>query len=305
MTVRENIERQIGKGVGGLLAVLAAVPLTLAQANAPPDAAKLDALTKAAKFEVVSIHPDDPDGHRMRIGMGPNARFIAEGVTIKRLVCMAYGIQDFQLEGAPSWFTLERFSIQAKSESNVEVEFPKLTDEQKMAVGKQMIQAMLADRFKLLLRQESKEVPILGIVVPKNGPKLHEAAPGDAYPNGLKDGDGTSHAGMMRFDRGHLTAQGVKLDNLASFLSEQLNQIVQNKTGLDGKYDFTLNWAPENERPGGPQQAGGEERSAPADGNAEPPLFTAIREQLGLRLEAQKSTVPVYIVERAEKPTAN
>ena len=291
--------------MGGLLAALAAVPLTFAQVAVQTDAAKLDALVKAAKFEVVSIHPDDPDGHRMRIGMGPDARFVAEGVTIKRLVCMAYGIQDFQLERAPNWFTAERYSIHAKSESNIEEQFPKLTDEQKMMVGKQMVQTMLADRFKLSLRQESKELPILGIVVDKNGPKLHEAKPGDTYSNGLKDGDGAGHAGMMRFDGTHLTAQGVKLDNLASFLSEQLNQIVQNKTGLDAKYDFKLEWSREPDRPHGPQQAGGEPESASADGNAGTPLFTAIREQLGLKLESQKSAIPVYVVESVEKPTEN
>jgi bla regulator protein BlaR1 len=253
---------------------------------------------------VVSIHTDDPDGHRMRIGMGPNARFVAEGVTIKRLVCMAYGIQDFQLEGAPNWFTGERFSIQAKSESDVEEQFPKLTDEQKMMVGKQMVQAMLADRFKLSLRQESKEVPILGIVADKNGPKLHEAKLGDTYPNGLKDGNGAGHAGMMTFNGTHLTAQGVKLDNLASFLSGQLNQIVQNKTGLDGKYDFTLDWSSGAGRPEGPARVG-EHENATDDGNSETSIFTAIKEQLGLKLESQKSAVPVYVVVKAEKPSEN
>ena len=295
----------MGVVMSGLLAVLAAVPLTFAQVPAQPDAAKLDALVKAAKFEVVSIHPDDPDGHRMRIGMGPDARFVAEGVTIKRLVCMAYGIQDFQLEGAPNWFTAERFSIHAKSESEVEEQFPKLTEEQKMQVGKQMVQTMLADRFKLSLRQESKEFPILEILIDKNGPKLHEAKPGDTYSNGLKDGNGAGHEGMMSFDGTHLTAQGVKLDNLASFLSGHLNELVQNKTGLNAKYDFKLEWSQEADRPRGPQQAGGEPEGTSADGNAGTPLFTAIREQLGLKLESQKSAIPVYVVESVEKPTEN
>jgi len=302
MTARVLIGRHVGKVIGGLVAVLATGPLMLAQVAGQSGAAKLDSLVKAARFEVVSIHLDDPDGHRMRIGMGPDARFVAEGVTMKRLVCMAYGIQDFQLEGAPGWFTSERFTIQAKSESNVEEAFPKLNDEQKMLVGKQMVHAMLADRFKLTMRQESKEISILGMVIAKNGPKLHEATPGDTYPNGLKDSNGVGHAGMLTFNGTHLTAQGVKLDNLASFLSGQLNEIVQNKTGLDGKYDFTLEWSPEPERPGGLQPSG-EAGGVPVDSGLS--LFTAINEQLGLKLEPQKSAVPVYIVVTAEKPTEN
>jgi len=289
----------------GVVAVLAVGPLAIAQADAQVDATKLDALVKAAKFEVVSIHPADPDGHRMNIGMSPDGRFTAEGLTMQRLVCMAYGIQDFQLEGAPKWFTTERYSIHAKSESDVEEQFPKLTDEQKMIVGKQMVQAMLADRFSLSLRKDTRKASVLQIVVDKNGPKLHQAAPGDTYPNGLKEGNGKGHEGMMRFNGTQLTAQGIKMDSLASFLSGQLNQVVQNKTGLDGLYDFTLEWSRDADRPQGPQQMVGEGGSTSADGSAGTSLFTAIREQLGLKLEEQKSDVPVYVVEKAEKPTQN
>lgn len=298
--------RMLAAGVTCLvLAVSAMGPLALAQAGAQIDGATLDALVKAAKFEVVSIHPADPDGHRMRIGMGPDARFVAEGMTMQRLVCMAYGIQDFQLENAPKWFTTDRWSIQAKSENDVEELLPKLTNEQQMAVGKQMVKAMLADRFALSLRQSSKKASTLAIVVDKNGPKLHPATPGDTYPNGLKEGNGAGHAGMMRFNGTQLTAQGLKLDNLASFLSGQLNQVVQNKTGLDGIYDFTMVWSREADQPQGPQQMAGEGPKPTADGNAGTSLFTAIREQLGLKLEEQKSDVPVYVVEKAEKPSQN
>ena len=305
MSTQISSMRQLSRTIRMLIAAVVLVPMIALQASAQQNgSASISSLIHSAKFEVVSIHPDDPDGHRMRIGMGPDARFVAEGVTIKRLVCMAYGIQDFQLEGAPNWFTAQRFSIHAKSESEVEEQFPRLTDDQKMMVGKQMVQDMLADRFKLSLRQESKEVPILGIVADKNGPKLHEAKPGDTYPNGLKDGDGTGHAGMMRFNGTHLTAQGMKLDNLASFLSGQLNEIVENKTGLNGNYDFTLEWSPEADRPEGPARVS-ESENASADGNSGASIFTAIKEQLGLRLESQKGAVPVYVVIKAEKPSEN
>src|SRR5579871_6861525 len=110
MIGRDSIGTRPSRVMGGLLAVLAAGTLLMAQASvqsdaAKTDAAKVDALAKTARFEVVSIHPSDPDSHQMRIGMGPDARFVAEGIPLKRLVCMAYDIQDFQLLDAPSWFT--------------------------------------------------------------------------------------------------------------------------------------------------------------------------------------------------------
>jgi uncharacterized protein (TIGR03435 family) len=305
MTKNDLTHRSYKIAMIAALAAMMAWPLLTVQAraqhNEPP---KADSLLHSARFEVVSIRPDDPDGHQMRI-MFMNGTFIANGVTMKRLACLAYGIQDFQMDGGPSWFSSERFAVEAKTDSQVGDELSKLTDDERMLVARQMVQAVLADRLNLKLRQDSKEMTILGMVVEKNGPKLHEARAGDTYPNGLKERDGQGHAGMMRFSGGHLTAQGIKLDNLASFLSGQLNQIVQNKSGLVGNYDFTLEWSPDADRPGGPRQAGGEAPSSPSEENAGTSIFTAIKEQLGLRLEHQKSAIPVYVVENVEKPTEN
>ena len=306
MSTQISSKKQRSRTIHMLIVAVALVPMIALQASAQQnDSASASSLIHSAKFEVISIHPDDPDGHQMRVGMTPDGRFVANGMTIKRLVCMAYGIQDFQLVGAPAWISSERFAIQAKSESQVEQELPKLSDDDKLLVGKQMVQAMLADRLSLKMRPESKEMSTLGMVVAKNGAKLHEAKPGDDYPNGLKEGDSKGHAGMMRFNGHQLTAQGVKLDKLASFLSEQLHQIVQNKTGLEGLYDFTLEWSQETDRPMGAGQTSGEAGNAAADENSSPSVFTAIQEQLGLRLEPQKSAVPVYLVETIERPTEN
>jgi len=299
-------KRQLSRTIRTMIAAVVLVPMIALQTSAQQnDSGSVSTLIHSAKFEVVSIHPDDPDGHQTRIEMTPNGRFVANGITIKRLVCMAYGIQDFQLVGGPAWISSERFAIQAKTEGQVEQELPKLSDDERLLVGKQMVQAMLADRLNLKMRPESKEMSTLGMVVAKNGANLHEAKPGDEYPNGLKEGDGKGHAGMMRFNGHQLTAQGVKLDNLATFLSEQLHQIVQNKSGLDGKYDFKLEWSQETDHPMGPGQTSGEAGNALADENSSPSIFTAIQEQLGLRLEPQKSAVAVYLVETIERPTEN
>jgi uncharacterized protein (TIGR03435 family) len=291
--------------VAVVLAALATWPLLPTHASAQQnDPEKADSLLHSARFEVVSIRPDDPDGHQMRI-MFSNGTLLVNGVTMKRLACLAYGTQDFQMDGGPSWFSSERFAIEAKTDSQLAGELSKLNDDERMAISRHMVQGILADRLKLKVRQDSREMSILGIVVDKNGPKIHEAKAGDTYPNGLKEGDGKGRAGMMRFSHGHLIGQGVKLDSLASILSEQLGQIVQNKTGLAGIYDFTLEWSPEADRPGGSRPPNGEGAVPISDENAGISVYTALKEQLGLRLEPQKNPIPVYVVEGVERPSEN
>ena len=198
--------------------------------------------------------------------------------------------------------------MEARADSVTQEQLGKLTGPEQRVVGQRMMQALMADRFKLTVRQETKEVPILALVVAKSGLKMQEAKPGDTYANGLKDRDGQGHAGMMRFSGGSVTAQGVPLDNLASLLPQQLHQMVQNKTGLNGKYDFTLQWTPEEDHdaplgpgPGPNAGAGG----APPTDAAGPPIFTALQEQLGLKLESQRGTVPAFAVDHAERPSEN
>src|ERR1039457_6919582 len=139
-----------------------------------------------------------------------------------------------EVVGGPEWLTSDRYTIEAKADSATQEQIQKLSGPQMRLVGQQMVKGLLADRFKLKMHEETKEIQILAIVPARNGPKLHASMPGDSYANGLKDRDGQGHAGMMRFNGEKLTAQGVPLDNLASLLSEQLHQIVQNKTGLKG-----------------------------------------------------------------------
>jgi uncharacterized protein (TIGR03435 family) len=110
---------------------------------------------------------------------------------------------------------------------------------------------------------------------------------------------------MMRFSNGKLTAQGVPLDNLASQLTEQLHRIVQNKTGLKGNYDFTLEWMPEQDHDGGPPIGNGDAGGASASDSTGPSIFTAIQEQLGLKLESQKGEVPALVIDHVERPSEN
>lgn len=289
------------------LVLLASFVCGKSWAQGNPDIKAVDTLTRSATFEVVSIHPEkpSPDGKvRMQVGFTPNGTFTAHGITLKRLISMAYDLDEMQVTGGPDWLDQDRFSVEAKSDSATQERLKILSGPEQKAVAQQMVKALMADRFNLTLRPGTKEVPILALVVAKNGLKIKEATPGDSYANGLKDQNGQGHAGMMRFDGGSVTAQGVPLDNLTRLLTEQLHQIVENKTGLTEKYDFKLEWSRDEDhdgRPGPNADAGG---ANGADASA-PPIFTALQEQMGLKLESQKGAVPAFAVERADRPTDN
>src|SRR5208283_4198726 len=106
-------------------------------------------------------------------------------------------------------------------------------------IGGLLVQSLLADRFKLKLHHETRMLPVYALVVAKNGPKLHEAKPGDTYPNGIKGPDGrpVGGAGMMRMGPGQLMGQGLPMPALAGLLSQQLGRTVMDQTGLKGNYD--------------------------------------------------------------------
>jgi uncharacterized protein (TIGR03435 family) len=172
-----------------------------------------------------------------------------------------------------------------------------------------MLQPLLADRFQLKVHTEVRDLPVLTLVIAKGGPKLHEAKPGDTYPNGLKDFNGQGGGpGMMLMRPGQLTGQGLPLSSLARVLTQQLGSTVQDKTGLTGKYDLTLQWTPDRNgsaMPGAPEpglQGPGSGGSTDASG---PSIFSAIQEQLGLKLESQKGPVEVLVIDHVETPSEN
>lgn len=287
-----------------------ALPIMVGQTgHQPGDAApqKKGQELPGASFEVASIHQDkpSPDGRGFtRIGFTPTGTFTAQGIMLKRLICTAYGVSDIEVVGGPEWLNSDRYTIEAKADAATQEQLPRLSGPQMKLVGQQMVKELLAERFKLKMHEETKNIQILAIVPAKSGPKLHASVAGDTYANGLKDRDGTGHAGMMRFNGEKLTAQGIPLDNLASILTEQLHQLVQNKTGLTGNYDFVLEFAPDRDHDGGPA-SGEADASANADRSAQPSVYTAIQEQLGLKLESQKAPVRVFVIDQVERPTDN
>ena len=226
-------------------AVALAVPLAFGLVYATPNRGETQREDTAAKlpaYDVAAIKPD-------KSGMGPRILFSADRltatrVTLKFLIKMAYGVEDDQILGASNWLNSETYDIEAKVDSSEVSEVSKLSDNQRMV----MFQRLLADRFKLALHRETKELPVYALVIAKNGPKLQEAKPGDTYPNGIKGPDGkpAGHAGMMMWGRGRLTGQGIPIASLVPPLSQQLSRTVQDRTGLTGKYDIELHWTPDD-----------------------------------------------------------
>jgi uncharacterized protein (TIGR03435 family) len=272
------------------------------QAGSPP---VVSAASKVPAYEVASIKPDK-SGTNMTMFRTTPVGFSATNVPLKMLIQDAYGVEDNQILGAPGWVGSARYDIEAKVSSSDTDALHDLSPDQR----KLMLRPLLADRFQLKVHTEVRDLPILALVIAKGGPKLHEAKRGDTYPNGIKGFDGEPGGpGLMHMGPGQLTAQGLPMSSVAQLLSQQLRRTVQDKTGLTGKYDFTLQWTPDvggspmmkgpdagQQGPGGPP---------PPTDNGGPSIFTAIQEQLGLKLESQKGPVDVLVIDHVEMPSAN
>jgi bla regulator protein blaR1 len=296
--------RKLLLAVIGLTVIV--LPIGFGLLNAIPSRAQAqaqDANPAAHVYEVASIKPNKSGDNMTRMMMKPDG-LSATGATLDMLIQDAYGVRYFQIAGSPSWFKTERYDIEAKMDSSVAEELRKLSDDQREAETRRMLQALLADRFQLKLHIDTKELPVYALVVAKNGPKLQVARPGDTYPNGFKGPDGGGGAGMMFMEGngGPVRGQAIPIATLVHLLSQQLGRTVLDKTGLTGKYDFTLKWAPDESQ--GPPGLPGMDNAPPPDSPG-PSIFTAIQEQLGLKLEAQKGPVEILVIDHAAKPSEN
>jgi uncharacterized protein (TIGR03435 family) len=247
-------------------------------------------------YDVASIKPGKSDMGTMLLFRLDG--FTAKGMNLKSLIKEAYGIENDQILGAPSWLNTQTYDIEAKVDGADANALGKMSEEQR----KLMFQSFLRERFQLKAHLETKELSILALVIAKNGPKLHEAKPGDTYPDGIKGPDGKpgGHAGLMMWGNDRLIGQGISITQVVQPLTQQLGRTVLDQTGLTGKYDVELRWTPDN-------------TSAPTTGPdsgiaAESPttsIFTAIQEQLGLKLESHKAPVNVLVIDHVEAPSTN
>jgi uncharacterized protein (TIGR03435 family) len=247
---------------------------------------------KGQQFETASIKPSAPQPmgmFRVGIQMLPGGRVSMAGVTPKLLIQQAYGVRDFQIVGGPSWIGSERYDITAKPEGSAGQDQVKL-----------MIQSLLADRFQLKFHRETKELPTYALVVAKGGPKFLASKQGDSSDEGSDKPKGQK---MTMFRRGQFNIEGAPVTALANQLGQILGRSVIDKTELSGNYDFKLEFTPEESASGMMKPPDGE-HGAPVDATGAT-LFTALQDQLGLKLESTKGPVEILVIERMEKASEN
>jgi bla regulator protein BlaR1 len=293
---RLDFNRKLLLIAAGLVAV--AAPIVFGLLNATPTRAESQAgntTTKLPRFEVASVKPNKSGDPNVMLMFKPNG-FSATNAPLHEVIRLAYQVPDFQMSGGPPWINSERYDIEAKVDSSAAEQLRQLDQDQ----HRQMLQSLLQDRFKLKVHWETKELPVYALAVAKNGPKLHEAKPDDTYPNGIKDEGGVGRAGLMRMGPGRIKAQGLPMNTFVRLLSQQLGRTVLDKTGLAGNYDVELQWTQDNI----PASMMGPDGN-PTPEISGPSVFTAIQEQLGLKLESQKGPVEVLVIDHVEPASAN
>jgi uncharacterized protein (TIGR03435 family) len=201
------------------------------------------------------------------------------------------------ISGGPSWINTDRYTINAKAEG---------APSRPMIMGP-MLRALLEDRFQLKVRREIREVPVYNLTVARNGPKLKMAKEGTCPTPGGPPG--VSCPGSVWFERKGLNLivdQQATLDDFVRMLIQRLDRPVIDKTGIKGIFDFHLEFAPDTTL--GNPPGGGDPTAAPADAPADlrgPSIFTALQEQLGLKLESTKGPGEVLVIDHVERPSEN
>jgi uncharacterized protein (TIGR03435 family) len=206
--------------------------------------------------------------------------------TLRRMILYGYGLQDFQLSGGPDWVSTATWVMSAKNDTP-DPDFSKMSKaELQVMYDKRMqqVQAMLMDRFQLKCHIAPKEMPTYELVQARGGAKLK---PTTADTSKQNSSSSSGHGLLM-----HEAATGVTTERMASLLTTEMDRMVVDKTGLTGSYDLTLDWV---------QDAPSGSTDAPSG----PTIFTALEEQLGLKLVPAKGPVPVLVIDSVEKPSAN
>jgi len=289
-----SFNKKLLLAVAGIAVVVA--PLVMGLVNAPLSRAQTTA--GRPQFEVASVKPSNSEDRRPLVRVTPG-QFTAANVTVRMLIRRAYGIMLFQISGGPAWMNSDLFDIGAKLDPSADMNQTNL-----------MLQSLLAERFQLVIRRDTKEMPVYALVVARNGPKFKESNESD--PNLIDLGGRETPAGapkrpqVTKIRRGLLVAQEATMAGFAFQLSDFLGRIVLDQTGLTGKYDLKLEWQPdENQVAMFQAMRVPEGYGAPAPDPSGPSVFAALQEQLGLKLESEKGPVEMFVIERLERPSAN
>jgi uncharacterized protein (TIGR03435 family) len=251
-------------------------------------ACALAVYSQTLAFEAASIRQSRSAASEGDVLFLPGGGFNAQNETVLELIRQAYNIEPFRMAGGPDWIRTDRYDIRARAAANVTVDETRL-----------MLRNLLEERFQLRARMELREMPIFELVLSQrgrmSGPQLHPASAETCVDRGPQPinvpRDALPSCGRLLTNPGRMSGRRVPLDLLATRLSSIVGRTVVNRTDRAGMFDVDLSWAPESgsialqqERPG---------------------IFTALDEQLGLRLEPSQAPVDVLAIERIERPTQN
>jgi uncharacterized protein (TIGR03435 family) len=242
-------------------------------------------------FDVASVKPNRSESTMFRLGYPPG-RFTATNVTLLALIASAYGpLTANQIVGGPSWITTDRFDVEARTGGDP------VRDADGVPQRMQMLQTLLTDRFALVVHRETRELPIYHLRLARDdkrlGPALRAVAADcetlrAARPQTSRPPCAIGGAG------GSLIGGAATMSQLATTLSNRVGRVVVDQTGLQGGFDFDLTWTPE--------QTGSTNTPAATDNSNAPSVFTALREQLGLKLEVERGPVDVLVIDHAAQP---
>lgn len=272
------------------------IPLQQQNTTAPAPAYEFDtASIKPNKSNVTSFRPGfTADGYR------------AEDTNVHSLIQQAYDVQDYQLSGISDWMNKERYDVEAKMDPSVADALSKLSPAELKSARQQMLQVLLAERFNLKIHHETKDGPVYFLTIGKNGPKLQDAK--TRRDTVFQNADGTPALGSIQIGPGtgiggadKVRAFSFSTKSLGDWLATRIHRPVLDKTGLTGVYDFTLEWMPDAPQTSSPDAANGV--TLPAVPGAS--LFSALQEQLGLKLEPGKSPIEIIVIDHVERPSGN
>jgi uncharacterized protein (TIGR03435 family) len=238
-------------------------------------------------FEVATIKPAAPEPPGRYTRMLSAHRFIAKNYSLKYMIGAAYNLPQRAISGAADWMDTEHFDVMAGTPGAVQ---PDVEEQMKM------LRALLAERFQLKFHREPKEMPVYVLSAVKTGAQLKESeAPADAQPQIV----GVVHAYKEGGVYVEVPARNATVAQFAGMLQRAvLDRPVVDKTGLTGRYDFDLEWTPDESQYGGAMPVGSPE-------NPKPDLYAAVQSQLGLKLEATRALFDTFVIDRAEKPSQN
>ncbi len=244
-------------------------------------------------YDAVAIKPNKSGSGSMSWRSSDDS-FEGINFSLKQLIVNAYGIRDGLISGMPAWAEGAHFDIHAKIVDPDAEALTKLTPEQRQA----MVASILTERFGLKVHKETKQLPVYELTVLKDGPKFKDSVAVEVDPkDDPAQRKGMGPGSMMTSD-GQLKSVAIPLSSLVSMLASELSRTVIDKTGLAGKYDLNLKWTPDRVA-----AAGTDDGQQPAD--VAPSLFTALQEQLGLKLVSSRGPVETLVVDHVEQPSEN